>query len=375
MKVLMTGGGTGGHVYPAIAIADTIRSKIPDVEIAFVGTPRGIENRICKAEKYPIYHVNVMGIRRSLSFANIKALYLAKVSPIKARKIISEFKPDIVIGTGGYVCWPITVAAAREGIPTLLHESNVFPGLAVRKLQDKVDRILLNFAESKKHLKNEAAERALCVGNPLRGGFGSISRGEARKAIGVSDATQKIILSYGGSRGAQRMNEAIFEFMKEFAPKNPNVLHIHSTGDIGAEEFRDRFAAAGLDKLPNIKLYDYIEDMPTKMAAADLVICRAGAMTVSEISMMKKAAIFIPSPNVAENHQYKNAKLLADKNAALVIEEKELTAERLYGEIDSLLKDDERRSTMSDNVGAFSNPNANKLIFDEVMRLVNLKMK
>ena len=148
MKILMTGGGTGGHVYPAIAIADTIKSKNPEAEIAFVGTPGGIENRICRSEGYPIYHVEVMGIRRSLSPKNIKAFYLAVVSPVKAKKIIDEFKPDVVIGTGGYVCWPICMAAAKAGVPTVLHESNVYPGLAVRKLQSKVDRILLNFAVS-----------------------------------------------------------------------------------------------------------------------------------------------------------------------------------------------------------------------------------
>jgi len=375
MRILMTGGGTGGHVYPAIAIAETLKAGFPEAEIAFVGTPKGIENRICQREGYPIYHVDVMGIRRSLSPANIKALYLATVSPIRARRIIAEFRPDVVIGTGGYVSWPICVAAAKEGVPTVLHESNVLPGLAVRKLQDKVDRILLNFPESAKYLKEKTSEKLLCVGNPLRNGFSTVKKEVAREKLGLVGKYSKMILSYGGSRGAGKINEAMIDFMKEFAPKNPHVLHVHATGDIGEAEFKERFKSEGLDKLENLQVYHYIEDMPVKMAAADVVICRAGAMTVSEISMTKKAAIFIPSPNVAENHQYKNAKVLADKNAAVVIEEKELTRERLYREIDRLIKNDADREEMGEKAGDFSNPNANKMIYDEIVRLISIGMK
>lgn len=370
MKVLMTGGGTGGHVYPAIAIANTIRTRFPKAEIAFVGTPKGIENRICQKEGFKIFHVNVMGIRRSLSPSNVKALYLAAVSPMRAKRIISGYKPDVVIGTGGYVCWPICVAAARMGIPTVLHESNVLPGLAVRKLQDKVDKILLNFEDSKKYLKGDSADKTVTVGNPLRGEFSTVTRDEARAKLGIYDREKKIILSYGGSRGAGKINETMVEFMRRYAPKHPNVLHIHATGDIGGAKFKEKFGEYGLDRLENLQIYDYIDDMPIKMAAADLVICRAGAMTVSEIAMMKKAAIFIPSPNVAENHQFKNAKLLADKDAAVVLEEKDLTVERLGREIESLLNDNTRRERIANNAGGFANPNANNAIYEEIVGLI-----
>ena len=375
MKILMTGGGTGGHVYPAIAIAETLKANFPDVEIAFVGTPRGIENKICRSAGYRIYHVDIMGIKRSLSPSNIKALYLATVSPRRAKKIIDEFKPDAVIGTGGYVCWPLCVAASRAGIPTILHESNVYPGLAVRKLQKKVDKILLNFSDTAGYLKAETAERLVTVGNPLRGGFSSMKREDARGKLGIETVGQKMILSYGGSRGAGRINEVMIEFMKKYAPSHPDVIHVHATGDIGAAAFRERFAAEGLDKLENIKIYEYIEDMPVKMAAADVVICRAGAMTVSEIAMMKKPAIFIPSPNVAENHQFKNAKLLADNGAAVVMEEKDLSPDGLYKAIDRLLYDDKARADMAEKAGSFSNSNANKQIYDEIIRLINQRMK
>ena len=370
MKVLMTGGGTGGHVYPAIAIANTIKNNIPDAEIAFVGTPKGIENRICRAEGYDIFHVEVKGISRSLSPANIKAFYLALVSPIRAKKILKEFKPDVVIGTGGYVSWPIISAAVSEGIPTLLHESNVYPGLTVRKLQDKVDRVLLNFEETAKYLKKAGDKHLLCVGNPLRRGFETVTKSEARRKLGIPE-NAKVLLSYGGSRGSQRLNETAVEVMKLMSEKGSDVIHIHSTGDIGAAAFKESFKKYGLDKNSNIRVSEYIHNMPETMAAADVIICRAGAMTVSEISMMKKAAIFIPSPNVVENHQYKNAKLLADENAAVVFEEKELTPEKLANEAERLLNDPDLRLEMEENVYAFSNLSANRLIYDEIIRLVN----
>jgi len=370
MKVLMTGGGTGGHVYPAIAIANTIKQNIAGSEIAFVGTPKGIENKICKNEGYPIYHVDVMGIRRSLSLQNIKAAYLALTSPYKAKKIIDEFKPDVVIGTGGYVSWPILVAASKMGIPTLVHESNVFPGLTVRKLQGRVDKILINFDDTRKFLKEAYDESLVCVGNPLRNGFKTVQKDVARKKLGIPiDA--KVLLSYGGSRGAGKINQTIVQLMKEYDAVNPHVVHIHATGDIGRDDFKKEFLSLGLDMLGNVEVYDYINDMPTVMAAADLVICRAGAMTLSEIAMMKKAAIFIPSPNVVDNHQYKNAKLLADRNAAKVIEEKDLTVAGLCDLVSELLFDDKLREEISKNVGELARTDANKLIYDEVINLVS----
>ena len=370
MKVLMTGGGTGGHVYPAIAIANTIKNNIPKAEIAFVGTPKGIENKICRAAGYNIFHVEVKGIKRSLAPSNVKALYLAVTSPLKAKSILRSFKPDVVIGTGGYVSWPIIKAAVSEGIPTVLHESNVYPGLTVRKLQDKVDSILLNFEDTAKYLKKVEKENVLCVGNPLRCEFETVTKSEARKKLGIPE-NAKVLLSYGGSRGSQRMNEILVEVMKLLNDKGSDIIHIHSTGDIGATAFKEKFAEYGLENNKNIKVYPYIHNMPDTMAAADLIICRAGAMTVSEISMMKKAAIFIPSPNVVENHQYKNAKLLADKNAAVVIEEKNLSPEGLCSDIEKLLGNKNMREAMEENVRQFSNLSANRLIYDEVIKLVN----
>ena len=373
MKILFTGGGTGGHVYPAIAIAKTIKSRCPDAEIAFVGTSKGIENKICQKEGFPIYHVEIMGVKRSLSLSNAKALYYCVTSPGKAKKIIDEFKPDAVIGTGGYVCWPTCKAASKAGIPTVLHESNAFPGLAVKKLQDHVDKILLNFSECANGIKSKNSDKLLTVGNPLRNDFSTLKKEKARELLGITGSKTKVVLSYGGSRGAGKVNETVVELMRLCTAEDPDVIHIHATGEIGKEKFKEKFKEYGLDSYSNLCVYDYIEDMPVKMAAADVVICRAGAMTVSEIALMGKTAIFIPSPNVTDNHQYKNAKVLADKDAAVVIEEKDLTPERLAEKVRELLKDDKKREEMSLRVREFSDPNANAKIYDEIVRLIKEK--
>ena len=367
MKVLMTGGGTAGHINPAIAIANTIKKNIPDAEIAFVGTARGLENKLVPKENYPLYHVEVMGFERSLSLKNIKAAYLAFVSPIKAKKLIEEFRPDRVIGTGGYASWPVLKAASKMGIPSAVHESNALPGLAIRKLQGSVDRIFVNFKQTEQYITEK--EKVMYVGNPLRGGFGGLDYDEARKRLGIKK-NQTLILSFGGSLGAHRINEAALNFMNSCVKKMPNVIHYHATGSTDFKEFSEKFKEYGLEKCPNTRLVEYIHDMPLRMSAADVVICRAGAMTISEIAMMKKACVMIPSPNVVDNHQYKNAKVLADADAVVMLEEAYLNDEIFCEEILSLVNDAEKRKKLSENVAGFARSDANKLIFDEILRLV-----
>ena len=371
MRVLMTGGGTGGHVNPAIAIANTIKANNPDAEIAFVGTKRGIENKLVASEGYPVYHVEVRGFKRSLSPKNIKAAYLALVSPLRAKKIIREFSPDIVIGTGGYVCWPVLVAASKMNIPTMVHESNALPGVTVRQLQKYVDKILLNFKEAEKYLT--AKNKLVHVGNPLRSAFGTLTKEEARKKLGIDGKYKYFILSYGGSLGAEKVNNAALELMKKYVSERPNVLHVHATGSLEHDAALSKYAEYGLEGCENIQLLEYIYDMPVRMAAADIVISRAGAMTVSELSMMKKAAVLIPSPNVTDNHQYKNAKVLADAGAAILIEERELVGGRLVDEIASLCENSEGRRSMEEKIGNFANKDANRLIYNEIMKLIKSK--
>ena len=372
MRVLITGGGTGGHVNPALAIANTIKQNDPDAVIAYVGTKRGIENKLVPKAGYPMYYVDVKGIKRSLSPSNIKAAYLALTSPIKAKKIIREFRPDIVVGTGGYVSWPVVKAASQMGIPTALHESNAIAGVAVKMLQKSVDRIYLNFEKTGESLSCDRA-KLMKVGNPILGGFSSMTREEARAKLGIPDKYKYVILSYAGSMGAEKVNDAVLCLMREFTSKHPEVYHIHATGSIELELCTSQFKEMGLDKCENIELCEYIYDMPVRMAAADITINRAGAMTISELAATGKCSIFIPSPNVAENHQYKNAKVLSDAGAAALFEEKELTdgAKPLIEEVEKLLSDegDELRAERSEKIRQFAVSDANKLIYNDLVKL------
>ena len=366
MRVLMTGGGTAGHINPALAIANTIKKNIPDAEIEFVGTERGLENTLVTKEGYKLHHVNIMGISRSLSLQNIKAVMLTVTSQFEAKKIIKSFKPDIVIGTGGYVCWPALKVAAKMGIPTIAHESNARPGLAIKQLQGDLDRILVNFKDTEKYIKNK--ENVMHVGNPLRGGFGGLDYGEARKMLGIKD-DETYVLAFGGSLGAQRMNEIVFEYMKNHARNNEKVICHLATGRIYYQEFSKFYKDAGLEDCSNLSMMEYIHDMHVRMSAADVIVCRAGAMTISELSMMKKASIIIPSPNVVDNHQYKNAKVLADANATILIEEKNLDDKSFADAVNMLVSDKNKRDELSKNIVQFANTDANKLIFDEIIKL------
>ena len=370
MRVLVTGGGTGGHVNPALAIANTIKKNIPDAEIAFVGTVRGLENQLVPKAGYKLYHVDVRGIRRSLSLYNIRSLWLAAVSPVKAKKIIKEFKPDLVVGTGGYVSWPILVAASRMNIPTAVHESNAVPGLAVRKLVPYVDRIFTNFAVSAEILGKSG--KVMQVGCPMLGEFCNISREDARKQLGIS-LDSKYIVSFGGSLGAAAMNDMAIELMRDYVSSNKNVRYTHATGGDHFESVNERFLGEGLDKYENIELLQYIYDMPLRMAAADIIISRAGAITISELARQGKAAILIPSPNVTDDQQTKNAKALADIGGACMIREPELVNGKICKEVASLLEDGARRAAMEKAIAGFAPLDSNKLIFDELIRLSKSK--
>ena len=368
MRVLMTGGGTAGHINPALAIANTIKMNIPDAEIEFVGTERGLENTLVTKEGYKLHHVNIMGISRSLSPKNIKAVLLTVTSQFEAKKIIKEFKPDIVIGTGGYVCWPALKMAAKMGIPTMAHESNARPGLAIKQLQGNLDRILVNFKDTENYIKNK--EKVMHVGNPIRGGFGGLDYNEARKTLGIKD-DETYVLAFGGSLGAQRMNEIVFDYMKNHGKDEKKVICHLATGRMYYKEFSQMYKEAGLEECENLSLMEYIHDMHVRMSAADVIICRAGAMTISELAMMKKASLIIPSPNVVDNHQYKNAKVLADAGATVLIEEKDLDGKVFADAVNELVKDKGKREGLSRSIAQFANTDANKLIFDEIIKLTN----
>lgn len=368
MRVLMSGGGTGGHVNPAIAIANIIKKNQKDAEIAFVGTKRGIENKLVPHAGYELFHIRIQGIRRSLSPSNIKTAFLAAKSFGDCKRIIKKFKPDVVIGTGGYACWPVVRAAAALKIPTILHESNATPGFAIKMLEKKADKIFVNFEETIPQLK--CPEKAVRVGNPLKGDFTAIVPQAAKKELGIGSKYSSFVLSLGGSMGAERINFEVLDMMKEYTSKHPEILHIHATGAIEYQVTKELFEKEGLDKFENLQLLEYIYDMPNKMAAADVVINRAGAMTLSEIALLGKASVLIPSPNVTNNHQYKNAHVLEKAGAAVLIEEKELGAGALTCAVKGLVEDDEKRSAMEKKVAAFAVDDAADKIYDYIMKTI-----
>lgn len=370
MRVLLTGGGTAGHINPALAIAETVMQNAPDSEIAFVGIRGGKEEDLIPRQGYPLHFVRSQGIQRRLTLANLKALWLAVTSPYSKQttKILDEFRPDIVIGTGGYACWPIMAAAARRRIPTALHESNALPGLAVKRLKKKVDRIWVNFDRTSELLG--VPERTVRVGNPLRCGFGSMAREEARKRLGLR-SEQLLVLSFGGSLGAENVNLAMLSLMAHLSDSHPEVVFQHASGKRDAIATQKRFSELGLDRNSSCHLVDYIYDMPIWMSAADIVISRAGAMTLSELAGMGKASVLIPSPNVADNHQYHNAKALADKGAAVLVEESELSSGRLEKVVSDLLSAPEKRESMGASIRTFCETDANRLIWNEILQLTS----
>lgn len=373
MRVLLTGGGTSGHVNPALAIADIIKARDTSAEFAYVGTERGIEKRLAEKEGYKFYAVDIRGIDRSLSLSNIKTAYTILTAPSKAKKIIKAFKPDVVIGTGGYVCWPTLKAAADMGIPTVIHESNSYPGLAVRKLEGKVDLILTNFKSTEDSLKNR--HKAVNVGNPVRVSFSCVDKKEARRRIGIPDDVKFVVLSFGGSLGAETLNKVAVDVIKGFASKKSDVMCIHSGGKNFYEDAKLRFAQAGIDGESRFVLRDYIYNMSDYMMAADVLICRAGAMTLTELAMMRKAAVLIPFPGATNQHQYKNAKTLADKGAAVLFEEKELSGDAICAAVEKIYSDKEYASALCSAVSGFASEDTGEKIYGEISRLLEAKRK
>lgn len=369
MKVLLAGGGTGGHINPAIAIANTIKDHDKNAEIAFIGTKKGLENKLVANAGYPIYHIEMRGLRRSLSLSNLKTAYYYFTAPHKAKKLLLALEPDVVIGTGGYLCWPLLHAAAKLGIPTAVHESNAIPGKAVKMLEKEVDRIYINFPGTVDYLSEK--DKIRCVGNPLIAPPALEKSGDLKKSLKIPAGTKHVILSFGGSLGAERINEEVLCLMSSLSAKNPEIFHIHATGKIEHEAAMAKAAEYGLDRCPNIRLVEYIYDMPLWERIADAVICRAGAMTISEMALLGVPCILIPSPNVVNNHQYENAKRLADAGAAILLEEKFLTPNVLYDSVCDILYHKETAQRLSKNIKSFANPEAKEEIYEDLRMLVS----
>lgn len=359
MRVLVSGGGTGGHINPALAIADKIKSMDSNAVIEYVGTPTGMENILVPKAGYKIHHVKVRGFKRSLSLQNIDAAIKAVTSVLEAKKIIRKFQPDIVVGTGGYVSWPVLKAAASMGIPTCIHEQNAFPGVTTRQLSKHVDKVMISFDESRPYFTCDE-HKLILVGNPVSEKMLSANKEKARQELCLPDDAV-VILSAGGSLGAQALNDNTFELIKNYSLPQ-NLYHYHATGKAGWEEQSEKYIKElGFVKTDdetlkkgNVTVCKYIYNMHVLLAACDIEICRAGAMTLSELAVLGKCAVIIPSPYVTNNHQYKNAKVLCDKGAAFMIEEKNLNGEKLISTVKELVENSEKRISTENNVREFA---------------------
>ena len=318
---------------------------------------------------YEIDFVDVQGFRRKLTpnalKENCKAAYKAITSVSAAKKILKKRKPDVVVGTGGYVSWPTVKAAAKLGIPCLIHEQNTFPGVTTKKLARYASVICISFEGSERFFAENERYKLLLTGNPIH--VDTVTREEARAKLGISP-DEPYILSFGGSMGARFVNEQCFALMESYSVPN-GIRHDHAIGRVGYKEFSARAKECGLDKRANLNLVEYFYDMPYRQAAADIIICRAGAMTLAELAVRGKAAIFIPSPHVAEDHQYKNAKLLADAGAGIVYRESELNSEILKKTVSDLIGCDNKRKRIEDGIRNFAAPDSVRRIAEEVVRL------
>lgn len=362
MKILFCGGGTGGHVTPALAIANYALENYPDTKVAFVGRKNGEENQAIIKQKHKLYEITIFGFQRKITLSNIKNLWKIMNALKESRKIIEDFSPDAVVGTGGYVCWPIIKVAQKKNIPTYIHESNAFPGLVTKLLAPRCKRVFLNFQGAEIYLKKR--DNILYTGNPISKVFFEISRKEARFSLGIKN-NEFLICSFGGSGGSKKLNEIIIGFIEKYSNKKRNVKHLHATGRKYYEEIIKNNPEFKSEK-NGIIIKPYIDNMPTILRASDVVIARSGAMTITELAAAEACPILIPSPNVTGNHQYINAKNLVEKQAAILIEEANLSEELLEETVNKILNSKSLQTKLRKNITEFYNPKSERIICDEI---------
>ena len=369
MKVVIAAAGTAGHINPGIAIANEIKNRQTDSEIIFIGTTRGLENDLVPKAGYKLKTIEAYGLSKKLSIENIKKLYKTYKGINQAKNIIKEYKPDIVIGTGGYICGAVVMAAKKYKIPVILHESNAFPGKAVKLLAPKVDTILVSFEEAKERIKK--AKNIVYTGTPVKirkKEYGINEKSNIIKNLGLNEI-KPIVLIFGGSQGAQKINEAIIGIIK--SKMNRQYQIVWATGpkqyDIVKAELQE--SNISINNIPNIKIIPYIYNMEEVMNISDVIVARSGAMTITEISNLGKPSILIPLPNVSENHQMYNAKVLEKVGAAIIIENEKLTDTNLNDSIEKIIIDKNKMLEMGKKALSISTENVEEKIYKEIQKL------
>lgn len=360
MRAIISGGGTAGHINPALATAGRL-AKEHNAEILFIGTKKGLESTLVPKAGWAIRYIQVSGLIRRLTPKNFLVIKQFVTAISHCKKIIKEFKPDVVIGTGGYVCAPVLFAAHALGIPTLVHEQNVIPGVTVKMTAKKVDSLCISFPETTNYLKPACAKKCVLTGNPIREEMLTIDKETARKKLNLDD--RPFIVSFGGSLGAECLNNAAVSFINE--KYTGQVQFLLGTG----QRYYDTVKSQIKIQEPSITVVPYIDNMDTVMAAADLVIGRAGALTVSELCAMGKPSILVPSPNVAHDHQTYNAKSVEKAGGAILIPDSEYTGEKLSDAICKLLQNPDRLSNMSRDAKNIGIKDGTKRICDVACQL------
>ncbi len=372
MKIVFTCGGTAGHVNPALALAGLIKERKPDSEILFVGARRGIEKQLIESAGWPFRTVEISSFHRSLTPKelrhNLISLRNLLRSPGEAKALLREFPASLVVGTGGYASYPMIRAAASLGIPAAVHESNAIPGLTTRLLEKHADLIMVGFEECRKNYRHP--DKVLVTGTPVRGDFFRLTKKEAKAQLGMDDG-RPLIVSFWGSLGAREMNRQMAEFLALEARSGIPFHHVHGAGKVGCIHMAEYLKDAGidLDRAPGLEVREYIQDMGVMMRAADLVICRAGASTISELTALGVPAIIVPSPNVTHNHQESNARVLANSGGAEMILEKDSSGRILYDTARRILEDPDRRKRMSSAMSSLGTIDASEKIYAAVMNL------
>ena len=362
MKILVSGGGTAGHINPAIAIAKRMKREY-NAQILFVGREAGMENALVKKEGFDIKYIEVEGLIRKLTFKNVKVLikYLKAIKD--AKKIIRDFAPDVVVGTGGYVCAPVMSAANSLKIPTLVHEQNVFPGMTVKMASSFVNYVATSFEDMKKYVSEKVAKKCVLTGNPLRENMFDLTYEEARKRLGIGD--EVFIVTVGGSLGARTINNALCDIVNNIDQTNVKILG--GTGERFYDEVLDKINKEKLGQ--NIEIVPYIYNMNEVLPAADLVVARSGAVTVSELCALGRPSVLIPSPNVTHNHQEYNANSVATRGAAVMIPERDIRENVISDTINSLITNREKLDEMSKCAKKLAIVDGTKRICDLVVEL------
>lgn len=364
MRVLLSGGGTGGHVYPAIAIANKIKEEYPDAKILFVGTAKGIESEIVPKYGYELETVTVQGFKRKIDVDNIKRVFKLFKGLEQSRKVVKKFKPDIVIGTGGYVSGPVLFNAAISKVPTVVHEQNSFPGVTNKILAKMVTKVLTSFEDSHKRFPEGTKDKLVLTGNPVRKEILIARKGIARKKIGISE-DKKMVLCYGGSGGSEDINNAMKLVIENMVKED--IAFIFATGKYYYEEFSREIANIPLR--PYQRVVPYLEDMANALSASDLVIGSAGAISLAEITALGKPSIIIPKAYTAENHQEYNAKSIEKQGGGIAILEKDLTPQKLNDTVFTLLGDKERLIDMANASKEIGKPEAIDCIYDAILEI------